>query len=124
MTKLIPRLWAHRYLRGFPKLSMSAIPMLISLELGVSIVVGYLVARFFAGSKVSVKGRIPSLLVFRFRAHRVHVHHWLSFSLLLVVLLLSHVFILTPHIFYGFLGGVAVQGVLYYDDWANVVKRG
>jgi len=97
--------------------------MLISFELGVSMVVGYLVARFFAGAKESVKGRTPSF-VFRFRAYRVHVHHWLLFSPVLVVLLVSHIFIFTPHLFYGFLGGVIAQGVLYYEDWASVIKKG
>jgi hypothetical protein len=123
MTKLIPQLWAHRYLKGFPKLSVGVAPMLISFELGVSMVIGYFVARFLAGPKPNAQGRVPSLVV-RVRAHRVHVHHWLLFSPILLVLLVSHVFILTPHLFYGFLGGVIAQGVLYYDDWASVVRRG
>jgi len=53
--------------------------MLISFELGISMVFGYLVARFFAGSKANAQGKIPSLVI-RFRTHKVHLHHWLLFS--------------------------------------------
>ena len=101
---------------------MGIAPMLISFELGLSMIVGYFVARFFAGPKPNTQGRVPSLVI-PFRTRKVHLHHWLLFAPVLGVLLVSHVFLFTPHVFYGFLGGVVAQGVLYYDDWASIVKK-
>lgn len=107
----------------YPKASMSIIPMLISVELGVSMIIGYLAARFLAGHKEKATGRFPNL-VFQFRNHKIHMHHWIVFSNVLVVTLIFHFFVITPYLFYGFLGGVVVQGVLYYDDWREIVVKG
>ncbi|OHA62511.1 MAG: hypothetical protein A3E07_00650 [Candidatus Wildermuthbacteria bacterium RIFCSPHIGHO2_12_FULL_45_9] len=112
----------HTYVVGrIPKLSI-LIPMFISIELGLSMLVGYFAARMCAGPSPKTRGRIPSL-IFRTRTHKVHLHHWFVFSNILIVTMVLHVFIATPNIFYGFLGGIIAQGVLYYDDWHHLVSK-
>ena len=32
-------------------------------------------------------------------------------------------FVITPLLFYGFLGGIVAQGVFYYEDWRTVVEK-
>ena len=101
---------------------MSIIPMLISVELGISMIIGYFAARFIAGHREKATGRFPNL-AFRFRNYKIHVHHWIVFSNVLAVTLILHVFVATPYIFYGFLGGVVAQGVLHYGDWREFVVK-
>ena len=106
-----------------PKESVGVLPfMLISFELGVSIILGYVAARFFAGSETNTRGRIPSL-TFSIKGYGVHLHHWLSFLGLLLAAVIWGFFIVAPNIFYGFLGGVIAQGILMYEDWPRIVFR-
>ena len=122
MEKTFSRIRESYWWQRFPKIPIGVVPSLISLELGISLLLGYFVALFFAGPRTSTQGRIPSL-VFRFRQYRVHLHHWLVFSHVLVIALVMHFFVLTPLLFYGFLGGVVAQGVFHYRDWKAVVQR-
>ena len=96
--------------------------MLISFSLGASLIVGYFVARFFAGSKTKEKGRFPSI-AFTVRGYKVHIHHWLSFSSVLAAALIFQFSVFTQEIFYGFLGGVVIQGITFYEDWRHVIKK-
>lgn len=112
-------------MRVVPKASLGALPMLVSFELGFALMAGYFAAHFFASDKTAGPNRanIPSL-VFHMGAWRVHLHHWLVFLGIFIIAAIANFFVVTPLVFYGFLGGVIVQGVLYYDDWTKVVSRG
>ena len=123
MQELIFRAKTNSLIRRLPRVSLGVVPMLISFELGVSMIIGYFIARFCAGAKTNMPGRIPSFLVFRVRSYRVHLHHWFVFSNILAVALVLHFFVITPLVFYGFLGGVIAQGVLYYNDWGRIVTK-
>jgi hypothetical protein len=122
MGKLKSRIQESHVWRRYPKLSLGLAPSLISFELGISLVVGYLIAFVFAGARTNTPGRIPSL-VFRIRQYRIHLHHWFVFSNILVALLFMHFFVLTPLLFYGFLGGVVAQGVFHYEDWHTIIQK-
>jgi hypothetical protein len=111
-----------RFFARFPRATMSIVPMLISVELGISMIVGYVAARFIAGREEKATGRFPNLIL-PIKNYNIHLHHWLVFLHILVVTLILHFFVVTPHIFYGFLGGVVAQGVLYYDDWTEIISR-
>lgn len=108
--------------KRFPKISVGLTPSLLSFELGISLLLGYFVALFLAGSRTHVRGKIPSL-VFRFRQYRIHLHHWLLFLHVLVLAAIMHFFVVTPLLFYGFLGGIVAQGVFHYEDWRQVVQK-
>jgi len=96
--------------------------MVISFSLGASLIIGYFVARFFAGSKAKEKGRFPSI-AFTVRGYKVHIHHWLSFSSILAAALIFQFSILPQEIFYGFFGGIVFQGITFYEDWRQVIKK-
>ena len=96
--------------------------MLISFELGFALLAGYFAAYFFAGQKTSEQGRIPSL-VFNVGDWSVHLHHWLVFLAIFVVAAIASFFIVSPFVFYGFLGGVIVQGLFHYEDWPRIIRR-
>jgi len=108
--------------KRFPKFSLGVVPSVISLELGVSILMGYIIAFLFAGSRTKKQGRVPSL-AFRFKQYRIHIHHWLVFLSILVVAAILQFFLVTPLLFYGFLGGIVAQGVFHYEDWRTVIQR-
>ena len=106
-----------------PSESIGVLPfMLVSFELGISILIGYIAARFFAGSETNVKGRFPSL-TFSIKEYGIHLHHWLLFLGFLLAALIWGFFIVATNIFYGFLGGVIAHGILMYEDWPRVVFR-
>ena len=122
MKEIFSRIRESYGWQRFPKIPIGVVPILISLELGISLMLGYLVALFFAGPRTNKQGRIPSI-VFRFRQYRIHLHHWFVFSSVLAVAFVMHFFVLTPLLFYGFLGGVVAQGVFHYQDWKAVIQR-
>ena len=104
-------------------LSLGAISvMLISFSLGASLIIGYIAARLVAGTKTKERGRFPSI-EFSLRGYKIHVHHWLSFASVLAAAFIFQFSVFAQEIFYGFLGGVVIQGITYYEDWRQVVKR-
>jgi hypothetical protein len=122
MRRIIAKIPRKQIAQAFPRASLGALPMLISLELGFALLVGYFAAYFFAGKKTSEQGRFPSL-AFDVGTWRVHLHHWLLFSGILLAAAFAHFFIIAPMVFYGFLSGVIAQGVLYYEDWPRIVSK-
>lgn len=116
-------------LRGFKAsknpqhLSLGAMSiMLISFSLGASLIIGYIAARFIAGAKAKERGRFPSI-AFSLRGYKIHLHHWLIFTSVLVAALIFQFSVFPHEIFYGFLGGVVIQGVTFYEDWRQVIKK-
>ncbi|MBI2452782.1 MAG: hypothetical protein HY603_01205 [Parcubacteria group bacterium] len=110
-------------LPALPKVVFWLTPLLISLEAGLSMFLGYLIADFIAGKKTSERGRIRSL-VFDMRSYRIHVHHWLVFlGCIAFAFVLSKTAFGVPTVVYGFLGGIVVQGIIDYDDWKSVVRK-
>lgn len=116
-------LLASRASKNPQHLSLGAISvMLISFSLGASLIIGYIVARLIAGSKTKGKGRFPSI-AFTLRGYKIHIHHWLTFSSVLAAALIFQFSIFSTEIFYGFFGGVVFQGITFYEDWRQVIKK-
>jgi len=116
-------------LRGFKAskkpqhLSLGAISvMLISFSLGASLIIGYIVARLVAGSKAKERGYFPSI-AFSLRGYKIHMHHWLMFASVLIAAVVFQFSVFTHEIFYGFLGGVVIHGITFYEDWRQVIKK-
>lgn len=107
---------------NLPKASLGAASMLVSFELGLSLLIGYFIATFFAGSATKQQGRLKSL-IFTIKQYRIHLHHWLLASTILAFAFVFNFFVLAPVLFYGFLGGVTIQGIFSYQDWKQVVMR-
>jgi len=124
MRRIVAKISRKKIMQNVPNASLGALPMLISLELGFALLAGYFAARFVAGKKTSAPNfkHIPSL-AFDMGDWRVHLHHWLIFLAIFIAASIASFFIVSPFVFYGFLGGVIAQGVLHYDDWPRVVVR-
>src|SRR3989344_4212285 len=113
MKKLLIKIRKHR------KLFLSS-TIVFSRDFGVSMVLGYITAKFIAGPRTYVRGRLPSI-TFDFKKYHIHLHHWLVFLVAVAVSLLINFVIFTPNVFYGFFGGVIHQGIAHYDDWAKII---
>lgn len=109
-------------MRSLPKASLGAMPMFLSIEFGLSMVMGYFAALFIAGKKTGDRGRFPSW-AFTVKDYRIHLHHWFLSLLVLVGALVANVFLTESWIFFGFIGGVIFQGVLHYEDWPRLITK-
>jgi len=89
-------------------------------ELCLGIILGYLSARFFSGKETGVQGKIRSL-IFSIGVWKIHFHHWLYGSIVLICLLFFKAPM--PQFSFGILGGFILQGVICYSDWRRVVIR-
>jgi len=123
MGKIQKRITESYIWNRFPKFSLVGfIPGIISFELGISLIAGYLISFLFAGKQTKMRGRVPSL-AFRFKQYRIHLHHWLVFSHVLALTLILHFFVASPLLFYGFLSGIVAQGIVHYEDWYSIVQK-
>lgn len=87
-----------------------------------SLIAGFVAAHLGGGKRVGRTGRVRSLVI-SWRRYRLHMHHWLVALLITVVSALKGVYIITPELFYGFLGGLLIQGIYFYDDWHRIISR-
>ena len=122
MRKVIAMVPHRKIVSHIPKASLGAASMLISFELGLSLLIGYFLAAFLAGPATKQEGRFKSL-IFTIRQYRVHLHHWLLSLTILSLAVLFNFFVITPGIFYGLLGGVMFQGIVNYKDWKKIVTK-
>ncbi len=100
-------------------LSTSSVALIVfgHLFFLVSWSLGFIVAKILGSKETGSPSKIPSVIL-PLGICRVHLHHWLisSAAMAFAVLLWSF----PPVVFYGFLGGVALQGIYCYDDWHRV----
>ena len=82
---------------------------------------GFLIARYLGGRATGKRGVIPSV-AFPLRKRKAHLHHWLICSATMSLTLLTGTWFLPWDLFYGFFGGVVLQGIYCYDDWHRILK--
>ena len=85
----------------------------------VVVVVGFWAAKFFAGKKTGVQGRLKSLRIHVGR-RTIHFHHWLIACIALIALVLADYH---SGFIYGFLMGLVIQGLTYRDFYKIVYQR-
>lgn len=81
---------------------------------------GFLIAKYLGGKTVGEKGRLRSFFI-PLGKHKIHLHHWFISSGIIFFALLKGVFLISPEIFFGFLGGLVFQGIYYYTDWYKIL---
>ena len=85
--------------------------------------IGFLLSKYLAGKSAGEPGKVRSLVV-PFRKWRFHFHHWLYSLCLTGLSLTTGIYLLTPNITYGLLGGLVFQGIYCYSDWYIIlIKR-
>jgi len=82
----------------------------------ISVAMGFLASKFFAGKSTGKRGRLNSLLI-PFGKWRIHLHHWLYSLWLISISLATGMYFIAPGITYGTLGGMTFQGIYCYKDW-------
>ena len=81
---------------------------------------GFLIAKYLGGKTDGERGRLRSFFI-PLGKRKIHLHHWLISSWIMVFALLKGVFLVSPEVFLGFLGGLVFQGIYYYTDWYKIL---
>jgi len=81
---------------------------------------GFLIAKYLGGKTNGERGRLRSFFI-PLGKRKIHLHHWLISSWIMVFALLKGVFLVSPEVFFGFLGGLVFQGIYYYTDWYKIL---
>ena len=84
---------------------------------------GFLIAKYGGGKGEGMRGRVRSILIPLGR-RKLHLHHWLICLVIMAIGVTKNIYLfLPPEIFYGFLGGLAFQGVYSYSDWHRIIRK-
>lgn len=84
--------------------------------------IGFAISKYCGGRKDGSPGRVRSVII-PWRRYELHLHHWILFSMAGAMSAASGFFLVRPELFYGFLSGLAFQGIYCYGDWHRIVKR-
>jgi len=84
---------------------------------------GYFSAKFLAGKKEGEQPKIFKSLIIKIKNWRIHLHHWLYSTLLLILGVILKLPIIHNELFLGFLLGVIYQGINCYQDWKLIIKK-
>lgn len=102
-------------------ISLAAITYFWGLYATIGLIIGYFTTKFFSGAAEMKKGRIPSLRL-SIKGYKLHLHHWMVAISFIVTLCIGG--ILSPNNFLFWMGGgMALQGILCYNDWYKIVYR-
>ncbi|HNT29462.1 MAG TPA: hypothetical protein PKL83_00740 [bacterium] len=85
----------------------------MSRKMFVGVLSGYAFAKLISGKKAGEEGAVHSVS-FTVKKKKVHIHHWLHLSVILVIL--NHLAIYSSLI-YGLLYGMIAQGLTYSDRY-------
>ena len=83
----------------------------------ISGIFGFITASFIAGKK-GRKGIIAPI-IFRIKDYKIHLHHWLISTIILIILMFLNFY---NDVIYGFLTGLIIQG-LTYKDFYRIISR-
>jgi len=81
---------------------------------------GFLIAKYLGGKTNGERGRLRSFFI-PLGKRKIHLHHWLISSWIMAFAMLKGVFLVSPEVFCGFLGGLVFQGIYYYTDWYKIL---
>ena len=81
---------------------------------------GFLLTKYMAGKTSGKPGRIKSIVI-PFGKYKIHFHHWLISSGIIILSLIINVRFLASAISYGVLSGSVFQGIYYYSDWHRIL---
>ena len=82
---------------------------------------GYIIAKFLGARADGKKGIIKSIII-PLGKYELHLHHWFFGVGIGIFGITRGGYVLSPEIFYGFLGGLVFQGIYCYNDWYKIVR--
>jgi len=80
----------------------------------------FALSKFCGGRENGIPGKLRSVII-PWRRYQFHLHHWLLASLTAAVSAVSGFSLISPGLFYGFLGGLIFQGIYCYTDWHRII---
>jgi hypothetical protein len=83
---------------------------------------GFVISKYCGGKKDGRPGRVKSIII-PWRKWELHLHHWFVCFLLAAVSVAKGFSVITPELFYGFLGGLVFQGIFCYSDWHRIIRK-
>ncbi len=81
---------------------------------------GFVITEYMAGKTSGKQGKVRSIII-PLGKYRVHFHHWLICSGVIVLILITDMRFLASAISYGVLGGLVFQGIYCYGDWHKIL---
>lgn len=103
-----------------PKFFLGITLAVLSLEIYLGVICGYLAAKFLSGKEAGIQGRIKSLIIDAGK-WKIHFHHWLYGLCILISIFLMPLPV--PKFSFGILGGLIFQGIVCYPDWHKIIIR-
>ena len=83
---------------------------------------GFVISKYCGGKKDGRPGRVKSIII-PWRRWELHLHHWFICFLLAAASVAKGFSVITPELFYGFLGGLVFQGIFCYSDWHRIIRK-
>jgi len=94
-------------------LSLVATSIILGYLFFVGWLLGFLLTKYMAGKTGGKAGRIRSMVI-PFGKYKVHFHHWLISSGIIILSLITNVCFLASAIRYGVLSDLVFQGIYCY----------
>lgn len=104
------------------KIFLSLPIALISFEIYLGILTGYLMGKIFSGKETGKPG-IKKSTIFNLGRYQIHIHHWIAGAGIIASALIFNFSFPYPQFSYGFLGGIIFQGILSYSDWHKILVK-
>jgi hypothetical protein len=82
---------------------------------------GFIAAKYGGSKREGKPGRVKSVVIY-WHKYRLHLHHWVLAFVTSLVCALKGIYVITPELFYGFLGGLIFQGIYCYNDWHRIIS--
>lgn len=82
---------------------------------------GFIIAKFLSAKADGKRGIVKSIII-PLGKYELHLHHWFVCFGVGIMGMIRDVYVLSPEIYYGFLGGLVFQGIYCYNDWHKIVK--
>ena len=92
-----------------------------SVLFGFGVILGYLITDLFC-KKFLDTGKVKSIFL-KIGNYKIHLHHWLSGSIVFLMIYLSGYMCLIPKVVLGMLGGLIVHDLYLDKEWYRVLLR-
>lgn len=85
-------------------------------------IAGHVIGKLGGGKAEGIPGRVKSIVI-PMGKWKLHIHHWVCSLSIMIASMAWGFHLLGPQVTYGFLGGLAFQGIYCYDDWHKIIRR-
>ena len=92
-----------------------------SVVFAASLILGYLGMRYFYKRYIET-GPLKEIYI-NFKGWNIHLHHWISFSMIALYLILGGWQFSSYRIFLGILCGIIAHDIYDFNNWHQVVAR-